>query len=149
MTRVQTLTHEFVEFVPEELKDGIVYVSIAYATVIHKCCCGCGREVVTPLAPAQWSVTFDGKSISLYPSIGNWNFPCKSHYWIKQNRVSWAAQWSKQQIAAAQHQDALAVAQQFAVEEHSEKYDKPPLAAEPAKRHDGRIRRLVKWLFGR
>ena len=90
MTRVQTLTHEFVEYIPRELKDGVVYVSIPFATVIHKCCCGCGQQVVTPLSPSQWTLIFDGKSISLHPSIGNWNFPCKSHYWIKQNRVSWA-----------------------------------------------------------
>ncbi|MDH2348718.1 DUF6527 family protein [Bradyrhizobium sp. SSUT77] len=24
---------------------------------MHLCCCGCGREVVTPLAPAQWRLT--------------------------------------------------------------------------------------------
>ena len=84
MTRVQILTHEFVEYIPRELKDGVVYVSIPFATVIHKCCCGCGQQVVTPLSPSQWTLSFDGKSISLHPSIGNWNFPCKSHYWIKQ-----------------------------------------------------------------
>jgi hypothetical protein len=149
MTRVQILTHEFVEYVPEELKDGVVYVSIPYATVIHKCCCGCGREVVTPLAPAQWSVTFDGKSISLYPSIGNWNLPCKSHYWIKQNRVLWAAQWSEQQIAAAQRQDAAAVAHQFAVEQRSDQRTEPVVAARPTKRKEGRISRFVKWLLGK
>ena len=90
MTGGQTVSHEFVEYVPRELKDGVVYVSIPFATVIHKCCCGCGQQVVTPLAPSQWTLSFDGKSISLYPSIGNWKFPCKSHYWIKNDRVSWA-----------------------------------------------------------
>ncbi|MDH2356437.1 DUF6527 family protein [Bradyrhizobium sp. SSUT112] len=24
---------------------------------MHLCCCGCGREVVTPLTPAQWRLT--------------------------------------------------------------------------------------------
>jgi Family of unknown function (DUF6527) len=33
---------------------------------------------------------FDGRSISLDPSIGNWGFQCRSHYWIKNNRVVWA-----------------------------------------------------------
>lgn len=113
MNRPQTLTHEFVEFVPRELKDGVLYVSMPYATVIHKCCCGCGEQVVTPLAPAQWTLTFDGQSISLHPSVGNWNFACKSHYWIKQNKVLWAREWSKAQIAAGQQRDARAVRDGF------------------------------------
>ena len=103
MKSPQALTHEFVEFVPRELRQGVLYVSIPYATVIHMCCCGCGQQVVTPLAPSQWTLSFDGKSISLHPSVGNWNFPCKSHYWIRNNQVLWAKQWTKAQIAAGQH----------------------------------------------
>jgi len=34
--------------------------------------------VVTPLSPTGWSLIFDGETVSLYPSIGNWNFPCRS-----------------------------------------------------------------------
>ncbi|WP_353963011.1 DUF6527 family protein [Streptomyces sp. NBC_00365] len=37
--------------------------------------CGCGRKVVTPLAPQEWKLTLDGVSVSLHPSIGNWSFP--------------------------------------------------------------------------
>ena len=81
------LTHEFVEFIPDELKEGIVYVSVMFATVAHKCCCGCGREVVTPLSPTDWKLIYDGQSVSLEPSIGNWSFACQSHYWIRGNRV--------------------------------------------------------------
>jgi hypothetical protein len=63
MKRNQHLTHEFVEFIPDhhQLQDGIVYVSIQYATAVHKCCCGCGEEVVTPLSPTSWQMTFDGR----------------------------------------------------------------------------------------
>jgi len=60
-----------------------------FGTVVHKCCCGCGNEVVTPLSQTDWQLSFDGESISLYPSIGNRNFKCKSHYWIKNNNVIW------------------------------------------------------------
>lgn len=114
MTAVATLTHEFVEYVPRDLKDGVVYVSIPFATVIHKCCCGCGHQVVTPLAPSQWTLSFDGKSVSLHPSIGNWKFPCRSHYWIKRNQVVWERQWSKAEIAATQRRDARAIRDEFA-----------------------------------
>lgn len=87
------LTHVFVKNVPEKLEAGIIYVSIEYATVIHKCCCGCGNEVVTPLSPKDWQLTFDGESVSLRPSIGNWNFKCQSHYIITKNRVEWCPKW--------------------------------------------------------
>lgn len=98
MKRELVLRHEFVEFIPDQLKDGTIYVSIPYATVAHKCCCGCGTEVVTPLSPADWTLIFDGESISLDPSIGNWSFDCKSHYWIRGNRVRWAERWSPERI---------------------------------------------------
>ena len=90
------ITHQFVHHIPQgnELEDRVVYVSIPFATAVHSCCCGCGNEVVTPLDPNQWRLTFDGKSVSLSPSIGNWRFDCESHYWITRNRVFWAPKWS-------------------------------------------------------
>ena len=148
MTGIQALTHEFVEFIPRELKDGVLYISITYATVIHNCCCGCGLQVVTPLSPAQWSLTFNGKAISLHPSIGNWNFPCKSHYWIKENRVSWARQWSNQEIAAVQSQDASAIGDQFLPTKPPQQPQVSVAAVEPAK-FRRRISRFFKGLFGR
>ena len=108
MKRIAILEHEFVEFIPDDIKDGIIYVSVNFATVTHKCCCGCGKEVVTPLSPTDWQLIFDGKSISLHPSIGNWGFDCKSHYWIKNNRVKWSARCSQEEIARGRSQDRLA-----------------------------------------
>jgi hypothetical protein len=95
------LVHRFVKSVPDTLEDGVIYVSVEYATAIHKCCCGCGNEVVTPLSPRDWKLTFDGDSISLYPSIGNWSFRCQSHYWITKNTVEWARKWTKREIDAS------------------------------------------------
>lgn len=100
MKRAVTLKHEFVEYIPDHLEKNTIYVSAAFATVVHKCCCGCENEVITPLSPTDWKLTFDGRSISLYPSIGNWNFACKSHYWIESNRVIWARAWSQKEINA-------------------------------------------------
>ena len=99
------LSHEFVEFVPETLQPGVLYASLRYATVVHRCCCGCGMEVVTPLSPTDWSLTFDGESISLYPSIGNWNYPCQSHYWITNNSVRWARPMSPELINSGRAHD--------------------------------------------
>lgn len=107
------LKHEFVEFIPEELKQGMIYVCIAYATVAHKCCCGCGNEVVTPLSPTDWKLIFDGASISLDPSVGNWSFDCKSHYWIRNNQVEWAERWSRERIEAGRALDRWAKDRHF------------------------------------
>ena len=108
MKRGAVLSHEFVEYIPNELRDGTVYVSIPFATVAHRCCCGCGSEVVTPLSPTDWTLSFDGETISLDPSIGNWHFDCQSHYWIVRNRVEWARRWSRKEITTARANDRSA-----------------------------------------
>lgn len=105
MIGVPTLRHEFVERVPEHLDDGTLYISVEFAIAVHKCCCGCGSEVVTPLAPTDWKLTFDGESISLYPSVGNWSSACRSHYWIERSRVYWAESWSDHRIDAGRRMD--------------------------------------------
>ena len=92
------LSHKFVKNIPDTIENGVVYVSVDYSTAIHKCCCGCGNEIVTPFSPTDWKLTFDGETISLYPSVGNWSLPCQSHYWITNNEVEWAPKWTKKQI---------------------------------------------------
>ena len=41
-----------------------------------------------------------GERALLYPSIGNWQFPCRSHYWIRRNRIIWAGRRLKAWIKA-------------------------------------------------
>ena len=81
------ITPVFVETVPEELEDRVLYISIRYGTAAHKCACGCGMKVATPIHPTAWKMHWDGREVSLYPSIGNWQFPCRSHYLIRRNRI--------------------------------------------------------------
>lgn len=100
------LQHKFVEFIPDTLEEGVLYISISFSTAIHKCVCGCGNEVVTPLSPTDWQLTFDGKTVSLSPSIGNWNFNCKSHYWITKNIIKYAEMWSTRKIDSCRKNDA-------------------------------------------
>lgn len=83
---------------PDKLEDDVLYISLEYCAAIHKCVCGCGNEVVTPISPTDWQLTFDGKTVSLYPSIGNWNFNCRSHYFITNNKIRYARKWSKKEI---------------------------------------------------
>lgn len=102
-----TIVPQFVELMPGQIQDGVLYVSEKYGTVIHKCCCGCGQKVVTPLSPAKWQLRRFGVTVTLHPSIGNWNFPCQSHYWIRRNRVEWADSMTEQQIHRVQERDKL------------------------------------------
>lgn len=99
------LSHEFVEFIPDHIEPGSLMISLKFNTAIHKCPCGCGQEVVTPLSPAQWQLIYNGESVSLKPSIGNWSFDCKSHYWIRNNQIEWAERWSPQKIEHIQRKD--------------------------------------------
>jgi hypothetical protein len=46
--RQTALRPEFVEFIPEQLEDGVLYISHRYGTALHLCCCGCCSEVVKP-----------------------------------------------------------------------------------------------------
>lgn len=99
--------YRFVEEIPATLPEGVLFVSTDYAIAVHLCACGCGVKVVTPLAPSEWSITFNGVAVGLSPSIGNWSFPCRSHYWIRDGRVIKAAQWSDKKIQANRDADKL------------------------------------------
>lgn len=104
---MKTIEHNFVEFIPgkDVMKDGVIYVSFEYDTAVHNCLCGCGEQVVTPLSPTDWKLTYNGETISIYPSIGNWGFECRSHYWIRNGKVIWADIWSEQRILSGRKAD--------------------------------------------
>ncbi|MEL0027826.1 MAG: DUF6527 family protein [Perlucidibaca sp.] len=99
---------------PELLKDGVLYVSMSFAAAAHRCACGCGREVFTPLSPTDWQLLFDGRNISLKPSIGNWSYPCRSHYWIRNGVVCWAADMSQRMVEQGRARDREKKAKYYA-----------------------------------
>lgn len=90
--RVERFKHRFIDIVPpyDRMEENVIYISLSCNVAVHKCACGCGKEVVTTIAPHRWKLTYDGKSVSLSPSIGNWYFACQSHYFIQENEVIWA-----------------------------------------------------------
>lgn len=112
--RNTSITHEFVEYIPKDLTEGVLYVSITYRTAVHRCACGCGNKVVTPISPADWQLVYDGETVSLTPSIGNWSFPCRSHYWITSNQLHWSGAWTDKRIAAGRARDDQDRQQYFA-----------------------------------
>jgi len=74
---------------PENFEPGILYFSEIYSVAVHLCACGCGNQVVTPTAgPNAWK--FDPEWVTLLPSIGNFQLPCKSHYFIRRGKIVWA-----------------------------------------------------------
>jgi hypothetical protein len=95
----------FTEYIPPDPQPGVLYVSLTYATAVHLCACGCARKVVTPFSPADWQLTFDG-TVTIYPSIGNWQYPCQSHYFIRSNQVIWAKHLPKDQITKSLQLDS-------------------------------------------
>ena len=103
--RQTVLRPQLVEFIPEQLEDGVLYISQRYGTAMHRCCCGCGSEVVTPLGPASWALEIVNGGITLYPSIGNWSLPCRSHYLIRQGKVVWARDMSREEIEDGRFRD--------------------------------------------
>lgn len=108
MIRWRRLEHRLVTHLPECLEPGILYISMEFATASHSCCCGCGEEVVTPFSPMDWKMTYDGETITLWPSVGNWNQPCRSHYVIRNGEVIEAMPWSDAQVEAERRRDRLA-----------------------------------------
>lgn len=89
-SKVTEYTTRFVDRMPMELEDGVLYLAPQFNCAIHKCMCGCGEKVVTPLDKEHgWTWTFDGINASLYPSVGNFQQPCKTHYFLKNGKVQW------------------------------------------------------------
>ncbi|SDZ62331.1 DUF6527 family protein [Delftia lacustris] len=108
-----TLEHRFVRNAPRVLEPGVLYISMEYATAVHSCCCGCGDRVVTPFTPTDWRMTFDGESVTLNPSVGNWNQACRSHYVIDKNRVIEYGPWSDARVEIEKRRDKQAKAEYY------------------------------------
>src|ERR1043165_3319896 len=132
MSRIDRVSHEFVDSFPTPMQSGVLYISLPYKTAGHLCCCGCGQEVVTPLSPTDWKLIFDGETASLHPSIGSWTLPCRSHYFISRGQVEWSGAWSRDRVAAAQAQDRRAKRQYFSQREATAPAEKAESTAEPA-----------------
>lgn len=86
--RIYEMKNAFVHRIPGELEEGVLYICLDCDVVVHKCACGCGEKVVLPLAPEHWKFSYDGE-VTLSPSIGNYQYKCKSHYFIRNNKIVW------------------------------------------------------------
>ncbi len=93
--KIYEMKREFVHRVPAELEEGILYICLDCDVVVHKCACGCGEKVVLPLSPEHWKLTYDGE-VTLSPSIGNYQYECKSHYFVRNGNVVWVESFKEE-----------------------------------------------------
>ena len=121
-----------VQYMPKNLEPGILYVSDEFGAAAHLCACGCGSKVRTPISPTDWRCEEDDSGPSLYPSVGNWQQPCQSHYWIRNGRVLWADKWSADQIAVGRAQEEAQTRKYYDSLEHRR----------------GVLARIWHWLMG-
>jgi hypothetical protein len=89
---------QHVYHMPKELEPGVLYVSKEFGAAAHLCPCGCGSKIRTPLDTTEWALTETPKGPTLRPSVGNWQQPCQSHYWIEAGEIRWAPKWTPKQI---------------------------------------------------
>src|ERR1035437_3026982 len=103
--KTKAMRLELVELMPSKLESGVLYVSHKYQTAAHLCACGCGEKIRTQLGPLGWQFKNQRQGPSLYPSIGNWQKPCRSHYFIKGGRIVWAAPMSEAEVLRGRQQE--------------------------------------------
>lgn len=89
--KITEIKIEYVEQVPDNINEGILYISEKYNTAIHLCACGCGAETVTPLSAGEWTLTKINDSVTLRPSIGNFKGQnhYHAHYYITDSKIQW------------------------------------------------------------
>lgn len=91
--KLHELKPVFVETIPKDLEDGILYISRKFEIAIHLCACGCKEKTVTPIGGPHggWALTEIEGKITLRPSIGNFKGenPYHAHYYITNNKIQW------------------------------------------------------------
>jgi len=120
---------------PRDFETGILYVSEEYGVAGHLCPCGCGSKIITPLGATDWTLTEINGRASLKPSVGNWQIPCKSHYWITNGEIEWSHQWTEEQITAGRRAE-----EQRSKSYYNNKFDLN-------RKKQTFITRLVNWFF--
>lgn len=149
MHQICRLEPSFVEHLPEVLEPGRLYVSIDYATTAHLCCCGCRSEVIAPLSPTDWKMTYDGVNVSLHPSIGNWSLACRSHYVIRNGKVRWADAWSEEKVDRGRRNDQAAKRRFYSEDQipGSPDAEKSPPSGPDRPETTGVLKKIFGWIW--
>jgi hypothetical protein len=94
-------------------------------------------------------MTFDGETISLAPSIGNWMLKCRSHYVIDHGEVIMAGPWSDRQVEAERRRDQAAKAHFYHQLPPVGSSEPPPAAKAPPGFWRRVWQRVWSWVSGR
>lgn len=80
----------------DKLENGVLYIDDSSPYVEFLCPCGCGRVTMIPtnrnyecIQHPYWDISESNGTVSLSPSIYSTGFDCKSHYFIKENKIIW------------------------------------------------------------
>lgn len=85
----------------DTLEDGVLYIVDSddqrEQSVLYKCPCGCGGVVHIPYFHADqqkelcpsWAYREAEGKVTLSPSVYSSGFLCKSHYFIRDNKIIW------------------------------------------------------------
>ena len=85
----------------DKLDDGVLYVVDSKEqreqTILYNCPCGCGNVIDIPYYHAgqqkelfpSWTYRENQGKVTISPSIYSTGLPCRSHYFIRDNRIDW------------------------------------------------------------
>lgn len=91
MTKLYEITPEWCDSFPKPHAPVVLYTR-TMEVALHACPCGCGKDVVTPLdsgAQPGWSLRVADDRVTLTPSVHCTGFECRSHYFIRDNKIEW------------------------------------------------------------
>lgn len=98
---------ERVQYMPKALEPGILYFAEEYGAAAHLCACGCGTKIRTPIAPTEWAIYEGTKGVTVRPSVGNWQHPCRSHYLITDGVIDWRDEWTEEEVLTGRKREAV------------------------------------------
>lgn len=74
------------------IRPGVLYIGRISHEIKFYCPCGCGTIITLPTSgKTNRSVMIDGNeaTVTIEPSFRHDDLPCKSHYFIRDNKVLW------------------------------------------------------------
>jgi len=90
--------YELVGRIPAPMREGVIYHTEEFELAGLLCACGCGHRI-TLLVPDSHQVWEEGGYATIRPSIGVFDAPCKSHYFINAGSVQWLPAFTGTQAA--------------------------------------------------
>ncbi len=86
--------------------------------------------------------------MTLHPSIGNWGFPCRSHYLIRRNQVVWVRGMSDREISLVRERDRRDKETYIASLNRQKQAQAAPYASRTKSREESIFRLLLRAIAG-